>query len=239
MSINFDIELLTIIDKKYDFQKFINPREENTNNYTDISKIIKNVSYFDDIKQLHNCNLTMIDYTTSKEMSNLSNFNCFWCRHNIDSFGIGCPIKYIPPQITKCYNSEINKNDSYTIKENITTEKYDTIDCTTNNIICKRREYYEVDGIFCSFNCCLAWIEDNKNNKLYMHSKNLLYKMLNQLNEKKFEKIIPAPNWRLLKEYGGHLSYDEYKSKFNKVSYTNRGIYYKPIGNLFEERISF
>ena len=36
-----------------------------------------------------------------------------------------------------------------------------------------KKDYYITDGIFCSFNCCLAFI-NNTNDKLYHDSLNLL-----------------------------------------------------------------
>ena len=46
-------------------------------------------------------------------------------------------------------------------------------------------EYYETDGIFCSFNCCQSYINDNKHIRLYDNSHMLLLKMYNDLMELK------------------------------------------------------
>ena len=31
--------------------------------------------------------------------------------------------------------------------------------------------------------------------------------------------ISPAPNWRTLKEYGGHLDIQDFRNSFNKMDY--------------------
>ena len=78
--------------------------------------------------------------------------------------------------------------------------------------------FYEVDGIFCSFECCLAFIQENKNIPLYVHSKSLLIKMYSEMyNEIKV--IENAPSWRLLKAYGGNLEIDEFRASFNRITY--------------------
>ena len=67
------------------------------------------------------------------------------------------------------------------------------------------KNYYETDGIFCSFNCCMSYIEDNTHNALYDQSKHLLH----QLFFRYFKKVVPikpAPDWRLLKEIMGERS---------------------------------
>ena len=47
-------------------------------------------------------------------------YNCYWCRNPIEAtiVPIGCPIKYIPSNVYKTYNSEINKNN-YIMKEDL------------------------------------------------------------------------------------------------------------------------
>ena len=51
--------------------------------------------------------------------------------------------------------------------------------------------YYETDGCFCSFNCCLAFINDNVHNAMYSSSKHLLMKMYYDIFNK-VEKIVMA-----------------------------------------------
>ena len=158
---------------------------------------------------------------------------------------IGCPIKYISSNAIKSYYSEVSK-DNYIIKENITRikrQKYD--DNPDTNIQLEKKEFYLTDGIFCSFNCCKAFIKDNKHNTLYNKSDTLLSKLYTDITRVKNSVIInPAPHWRLLSEYGGNMTINQFRENFNKADYEYHGIYrkqdlFKPIGMLFEEKINF
>jgi hypothetical protein len=237
----------------------------NTTKLTDINldKPIEIISFLDESKKIYQCNISMIDFKTGEELENLK-YNCFWCHHQFSSYPLGCPIKYVSNKATKKYHSEVTK-DTYTIKENITTEKTKRIEGakytpfifnlikeknTDNKYDIKKDEYYITDGVFCSFNCCKAFIKDNKHNSLYEYSEILLNKLFHYIMQlentnidiKKFI-IIPAPHWRLLQQYGGHLSINKFRENFNKVNFNFHGILnkniFKPIGHLYEEKINF
>jgi hypothetical protein len=159
---------------------------------------------------------------------------------------IGCPIKYIPSKVKKEYYSEITK-DKYTIRGSITQNSIKNISEKNQNSInfyLEDNSHYITDGIFCSFNCCLAFIKDNWYNNLYNNSEFYLNKIHNDLF-KKFNKIIEAPSWRLLKKFGGNLGIQEFRISFNEVEYNNTGDYLdkmpvlKPIGFIFEKKIKF
>ena len=55
---------------------------------------------------------------------------------------------------------------------------------------------------------------------------------------KKLYTINPAPSWKLLKEYGGHMDITTFRNSFNKIMYESHGMF-KPVGHLFEEKINF
>ena len=224
-------------------------RPNNTTNLTeltDISNSLEIVSFLDETKRLYQCNVSMIDFATKQNCKFLS-YNCFWCRHSFNTTPIGCPIKYISTNVVKSYYSEISK-DTYTIKENVSKMKKkiisDTVDSTKYSLDINEKEYYETDGIFCSFNCCKAYIKDNKHNILYENSENLLVKLYNDIHKCPDPNIVinAAPSWRLLREYGGHLSIQQFRENFNKSMFIYDGIVkniFKPIGTLFEEKIKF
>ena len=203
-------------------------------------KSTENISFLDEAKKAHSCQISMIDFTSNKSV-NLLRYHCFWCRHPFESQPIGCPIKYISTQATKKYYSYISK-DTYTIKENVTEDSKKKINSqqftVTDDI------YYQTDGVFCSFNCCQSYINDNKHNVLYNHSNILLLKIYNDLIDKKMTTIPPAPDWRLLDHYGGYLNIIQFRENFNKISYENHGYtkplpQFLPIGKLFEAKINF
>lgn len=200
------------------------------------------ISFIDEAKKTHKCSISMVDLESSKEFQTTDNvYNCFWCRHKISStvLAIGCPIKYVPSQILKTYYSEISR-DNYTIKENITVKKAETMLEKNNSLLALHtRNYYLTDGIYCSFNCCMSFIQDNKHNSLYSMSEMLLLKMYHDIYPTIVVSIDEAPHWRKLLEYGGDLTIEKFRESFNKIEHKPHGIMFKSCGMLFEEKLKF
>jgi hypothetical protein len=65
-----------------------------------------------------------------------------------------------------------------------------------------------------------------------------LNKISNILINSNYNSIIPAPDWRLLIEYGGHLTIEEFRKNFNNIEYKNHGIIKKmfSVGRLYEKK---
>jgi hypothetical protein len=204
------------------------------------------ISFIDEAKKYHKCTISMVDFHTGKNLSYSSTFDCFWCRNPIPKnvMAIGCPIKYVPNQAVKTYYSEISK-DNYTIKENITSKRSKTINGGGDNrLTVVEKNYYLTDGIFCSFNCCMSYIEDNKHKSLYDLSEMLLLKMYHDIYPKKVPVIDEAPHWRKLKQCGGELTIEQFRDSFNKIEYKEHGYVsrlpmFRSLGILFEEKLKF
>ena len=210
--------------------------KKNTNNVTRISDLNTNknesISFLDEIKNNKKYIITMIDYLNKEQLPDKTDIYCFWCRHSFKTKPIGCPIKYVPNQYEKKYFSEITK-DKYVIKYSVPNTQHIDGDIIEKN-------YYETDGVFCSFNCCFSFIEENKKNPIYQHSTFLLMKIYSEIFKEFPVNINPAPSWRLLKNYGGNLDIDEFRSKFTIISYTYKGIIrelpkFKPIGWIWQQ----
>ena len=154
-------------------------------------------------------------------------YNCYWCRNPIEAtiVPIGCPIKYIPSNVYKTYNSEINKNN-YIMKEDLYINNLSKIIIKQNDehksLITNNKDYYITDGIFCSFNCAIAYINEHSNNPMYNNSKMLLLNIFNKIYNR-LDVIIPAPHWRTLKEYGGNKSIEQFRKCFNKIDWKSYG----------------
>ena len=212
-----------------------------TTKLTDLEKnsVQKNTevfSFLDESKKTHKCIISMIDFKSKQNVKEL-NYNCFWDRHPIiDGETIGCPINYIPKQVEKKFFSHISK-DTYIIRENIPSDS--KIEEDTISIL--NQDHYETDGIFCSVQCCLAFILDNKHNRMYDMSEMLLTKIYNKINNTKAITITPAPSWRVLKEYGGHMSIEKFRSNFGNTDcdYSGYTQKYLPISYLYEEKVKF
>jgi hypothetical protein len=79
---------------------------------------------------------------------------------------------------------------------------------------------FSVKGIFCSFNCCLAYTEQCSSKP---DTSSLLYYMYKKCitNYTVFEKFAQAPPRETLVKFGGCVSIDEYRESFKSVSLLN------------------
>ncbi len=225
---------------------------ENTTRIDDLDIIKKTpevVSFLDESKKLRKCTVSMIDFRTDKEIEDGVAYKCFWDKNYIPENvqPIGCPIKYIANRVVKSYSSEISK-EQYTITEPVTEKRSkQIISRNDKRLSINRMNYYETDGVFCSFNCCIAYINDpeNKRSPMYRHSEALLLQMYNTFVDKNepihtTQEIMPAPHWRMLIEFGGTLSLEEFRDSFNKILYTDHGVIScRSMGRLYEDQIKF
>jgi hypothetical protein len=208
-------------------------------------------SFMDESKKDHQCVVTMKSLITKGDLPEKTPLHCFWCRHGFTFRPIGCPIDFTPKRITKKYHSEITK-DVYVLRENVTASqlfqitseqqkngKYD-MECEYN---VQDRDYYLMDGMFCSFNCCLAFIRDNITCPLYIYSEHYLTKIYYDIFGEHSKPLLPAPSWRLLEEYGGHMTIEEYRKNFYKIDYLDIDNMVIPfpntrhVGFLFEKQV--
>lgn len=237
------------VDQKYNIMSSVDdeiiPVNTTKIDDLDISKKTPEIlSFLDESKQLRKCAISMIDFQSDKKLDDMkTRYKCFWDRNYIPDNvrPIGCPIKYIPSKATKTYISEISK-EKYSIRENVTKNKAIELEMKNDSRIkIDEENYYQTDGVFCSFNCCMAYIHspENKNNPIYRYSEALLLKMYNSLNVDSAVEILPAPHWRTLVEFGGYLTIDQFRQSFNRVSYFDHGIICVSIGRLFEDKIKF
>jgi hypothetical protein len=79
---------------------------------------------------------------------------------------------------------------------------------------------------------------------LYESSDVLLSKLYHDMYNVKNIVINPSPHWRLLIEYGGYLTIQQFRDNFNKTTYESHGVIrntdiFKPIATLFEEKLNF
>lgn len=219
----------------------------NVTKLSDLNIDIKNpesISFVDESKKNRSCSISMIDMSSGTS-TDILRYSCFWCRHSFDTKPIGCPIKYVSNRAIKSYFSQLSK-EIYTIKEPLSKSSQNTLESITPDIPNDTQikiavnNYYVTDGIFCSFNCCKAYILDNKNNSLYSLSQILLNKLYCELTGLKTFSIDAAPHWRMLNEYGGNMSISQFRKTFNKTDYESHGsVKMYPLQHLYEEKIKF
>ena len=202
----------------------IEKESENSSKTTKIADIISDlehsISFLDENKKNYNTSVTMVEVVQNQMLPTSTDIHCYWCRHFFVTHPIGCPVKYVNSTIEKSYISHITK-DRYYMRENLTNEKMNAVlneQIPNISILPIKNDYYLTDGIFCSFNCVLAFIKDNNHDLFYKDSYSLLHSMYYHFTST-YSKITAAPHWRLLKTYGGQLTIDEFRKSFNSINY--------------------
>jgi hypothetical protein len=161
----------------------------------------KRAYYFLDTHKTQNkywCN--MIDVLNNGPLPSSTSKPCWWCRHSFGTRPIGCPTHYYP-----CTTAGV---DTARVKEKLEDAglPIDTLD------------FFETDGMFCSFPCVKAFILDNGNKAKYKNSAGLLT-LLFKLVHGMYMPIPRAGPWTTLKVYGGHLTIVEFRAAFGKLAY--------------------
>lgn len=100
-------------------------------------------------------------------------------------------------------------------------------------------DYFTTIGVFCSFPCCLAYINENNCKDEYKESKSLLFSLYYKIYGKEYPDIV-APSYKCLKDYGGKLNITEFRNNFSKYRYIITDNIKRPymvaVGNYIEEK---
>lgn len=231
------------VDKKYGLCIISNIEVESSipTNKTSIVDVIEkqeetHVSFVDDKND--KCFITMLDWINKEKFHQTTEIACYWCKHQFSTKPLGCPIKFINSRIEKSYVSHITK-DRYYMKENLTKTKLASVldlKSDSYDITPVETEYYLTDGIFCSFNCIMAFIKDQAHDAFYNESKMLTYNMYREVVGKKATKIKSAPHWRLLKMFGGPFTIEDFRKSFNLFEYEECSFHMKTLSKIFKEK---
>jgi hypothetical protein len=183
------------------------------------------VVFIDETRREHVCFISTINFKNYKK------YVCFWCRYSITENPIGCPITYLPSQEVSMFKTKTG-NEIFIINEDVMTKVDDNKQFIEKN-------YYISDGIFCSFNCCQAFINDHEHDSRYNYSTFLLAKIFQELTNS-FEPIMPANHWRTIECYGGFQTITQFRSGFNKYKILYFGqVKFNSLGYLYEPILSF
>jgi hypothetical protein len=205
------------IDKQYGFKVTVNsaPLAEKSiptqsTKITELQNFNQNITYTDELKNTHNAKVS----TVFEIQQHTKKLNCFWDKHPITSDKyVQCPIEKIHKPLIKNYISHIN-NKPYKIQDFMQESK---------------TQEFNSDGAFCSTECCLAFIEDNKHDPIYQNSEYYLSEIYAFTEQKK------APHWRLLIPYGGNMTIEEFRKSFSNTIYTPDGVVFNPIFLVYRE----
>jgi hypothetical protein len=158
----------------------------------------------------------------------------------------------VSTELTKKCQSEITK-EVYTIRQDIPKHYVDRAASKSNQLSVQHESYYETDGVFCSVNCCAAYIYDNRHNPVYGQSACYLRKLHLECMGNDTGgalQVTPvvihrAPSWRLLRAYGGFMSIVEFRAASKDFVYVDQEQVVtsrpkeKPAGYIFEEMYMF
>lgn len=242
---NFFLKGFNIQETEKKFGLFIVSNIEKENiipkNKTDIFDLIEKnedvpISFLDEKND--KCLVTMLDWINNDIYPSSTSILCFWCKHSFSTKPIGCPIKFINNRIEKSYISQITK-DKYYMKENITKTKLEQLSQLKQDTIeikLIEKEHYVTDGIFCSFNCVMSFIQENAHDSFYSESKMLLYSMYKEYVGNNVKKIKSAPHWRLLKTFGGPFTIEEFRKSFHLFEYEECSFHMKTLSKIFKEK---
>lgn len=146
--------------------------------------------------------VNMYDPHSNGPIQRYTTLPCWWCRATFKWHPIGCPIEYSP----SCDGAKKKMFDAHLASMSL---KSDTSD------------FFIVEGIFCSFPCVKSYIADqcsrNTGSKYKDACTNLtlLYQKLYGATD----DIPYAGSWKALKEWGGHLTIDEFRQTFGRLMY--------------------
>jgi len=146
----------------------------------------------------------MIDVAQGGALPRYTTKPCWWCRSTFNSHPIGCPIRYNPEKSSGSERDRILKRFR---------EANLPLDCGT--------DFFETEGVFCTFPCVKAYILDQLSRtkspkyKRALTLLTLLYlKLMGQIT------IIPtAGTWKVLTEWGGHLTPKEFRATTGLLEY--------------------
>jgi len=148
---------------------------------------------------------TMIDVTIGGALPRFTKKPCWSCRNRFNTHPIGCPIKFNPTPKNPVLVNRLKER----FKEmNIIFDE--------NNL-----DFFETDGIFCSFPCVKFYILDQiSKTKSSKYKKALEYLSLMYYRISGDMIIIPsAPTWKLSVDWGGHLTPVEYRASIGHLEY--------------------
>lgn len=161
----------------------------------------KKAYYFLDTRKIQNKYWgVMLDVTMNGCLPTTTTKPCWWCRNSFKTSPVGCPLFYHAHK-----------------KEGIDKERFEE-KIKILNLPVDKNDFFETEGIFCSFPCCKSYILNQRNSTRHKDSAALLSMLFYTLYRKK-QNIPLAPSWKNLIEYGGHLTIQEFRSSFGKLEY--------------------
>ncbi len=143
----------------------------------------------------------MHDVLTAGALPSTTSLRCWWDHHPIEGRPVGCPL-YLVTSAPQRDHDGVERGSSVEIAST-----------------------FETEGMFCGLCCCKAYIISKGCNLKYKNSLSLL-SMMSLIMYGVFVDIIVAPSVTLLRDYGGHLTIQEYRKAHARIKF-NSTVNYK------------
>lgn len=147
--------------------------------------------------------VNLIDINQNGALPRYTQKPCWWCRSTFKTRPIGCPIEY--------HSHKSEGLDKKRFEEKL---KESNLPTDTN-------DFFETEGIFCMFPCVKAYaLQQISITKSAKYKKTLT--LITSLFLKIFGNISTIPTadtWKVLKDWGGHLTPEQYRSSMGRLHY--------------------
>jgi len=173
-------------------------------------------SFIDPSKKTKKWITTMRDTISKKFLHFVTSGVCCRCHLEFKGAPIGCPLRIIENYEKINYYSHVMKKDIITDGELI-------------------ERYYLTERMFCSWGCVFGYAEGLRHSILHRQSIQLLYLMYRESGGKGIP--VANPDFTILKRYGGPLSDEDYRGRFQTDTYRPTGnhyVYMVPVGEISE-----
>ena len=167
---------------------------------------------------------TLKDFTEKKSLPATSPYPCFHCTEPFTTQPLGIPMEFISSYYETTSSSE-KDGSTVVFKKDISSKKA-MEHAKLHKLQIVLRDYFRVDGNFCSYPCMIAYTKYHPSAR-YSNIGYLL-KRMHYLMYNKPLQWVSAPDIRLLKKYGGPLTTEEFRSSEGR-KYTRTLNYNHPV----------
>ena len=178
------------------------------NNEIGITEILhekskRSIFFLDPFKHRIKYWVNMIDITQNGALPRYTTKPCWWCSSTFKSRPLGCPIEY-------------HSHKSEGLDKERFEEKLKAANLPTDT-----NDFFETEGLFCMFPCIKAYaLQQMAMTKSAKYKKTLT--LISVLHLKIFGKLVTIPTaatWKVQKEWGGHLSSEQYRASVGRLHY--------------------
>ncbi len=140
--------------------------------------------------------LIMKDFYENNILPLYTNISCWWCSHAFLTRPLGCPLKFYGEHECKWVADYMQNYMKH------------------NNLNFENLDFFETEGIFCSFSCILSYILDKGMHSKYKNSISYLYLLRQKIYNSSTDmgEIKKSPPWKMLKKFGGSLNIKEFRN---------------------------